>query len=444
MKRVYPAASPTKRTQLLDRVCRGPEGEDAVKLKERTRQHKVYVMLDWLRRAAPDCTLVANRLEQMNETHSGEFASAEHPDVLGRVFVELVEGARSPYTVDEMLSRDPSQMVDELLQYQGYDSFGDPDRSGLLNAVAEAAARDYSWGRILSLELASRHALDSDLWGPLLDGWQEGLADEQQWAETLDLLREHTELYVFADKVANLLTVGINKPRGAIPSDYLSSAATLAEAVWDACNDGTWGVEAPKDSWSGTPMDIAAMRIIKFWLYVLSRIRRKVGENWGGIPEEYRDRFKKVTNSASSAAQRSTSILAGSLHSLFAFDAQWTIYNVIPLLDWSRHPARAQHAWRGFLTWGTWSEDLLPYLLPLYVQAISYVPKELVALREREKFSQHVASIAVHSTSNPVEDGWLRRYLVAADPEDRRLWAKHVGLSLRRLKEDGMFNVWSD
>ena len=133
-------------------------------------------------------------------------------------------------------------------------------------------------------------------------------------------------------------------------------------------------------------------------------------------------------------------LLASQLHFLFALEPDWTRQHVVPLLDWSRNLRRAQQAWHGFLTWGRWSEPLLSDLMPLYEQTFSHMP-ELTDLRDR--FGEHLAAIALFSTHNPVEEGWLGRFLRTVETEDRKRFAGHISYLLRSLDADAIQNLWN-
>jgi hypothetical protein len=125
---------------------------------------------------------------------------------------------------------------------------------------------------------------------------------------------------------------------------------------------------------------------------------------------------------------------------LFSSDADWTRQNVLPLLDWSVDTRRAEQAWHGFLSWGRWSEALLPDLLPLYEATFPHVPN--LPQRLRRQAGGHLASIAVYGPGNPVEEGWLGRFLSAVELEDRTRWASNIGFILRQLEEEAIRDVW--
>jgi Domain of unknown function (DUF4020) len=161
----------------------------------------------------------------------------------------------------------------------------------------------------------------------------------------------------------------------------------------------------------------------------------------GGLPEGYRRYLGGVLSGASHAAELGRVVLAGELFFLFSTDDDWARRSILPLLDWSADPRRAEQAWHGFLSWGRWSEALLPDLMPLYERTftrLTRLPQEL-----RRHFTKHLASIAVYGPNNPVEQGWLGRFLAAAEPDDRANWASDIGFILRQIEEDAIRDLWS-
>jgi hypothetical protein len=121
-------------------------------------------------------------------------------------------------------------------------------------------------------------------------------------------------------------------------------------------------------------------------------------------------------------------------------DRGWTIEHIIPLLDWNTDSRRAEQAWHGYLFWGRWSEAVLSELLPHYEQAIRQLPAEPGRIRER--LYEHLASIAVQSSRNPLQDGWLGRFIGAADEKARIKWANNVWRQLASLPKEVTEQLW--
>jgi hypothetical protein len=436
----YPNASEPRQTRLLDRAVLGPQGEDAQGLEESTRQYAAYNLLYWLHRVAPGSTLTIRQFEEVQQAHEGEFEPREHPD-LDSYTTRLV-ATGSPVTVDELLAEDPAELIGRLLSYQGDSGMERITRGRLLETAAQAVARSYPYGQRLSAALQEREVWDSDLWESIIEGWREAGLTEQQWEEVLDFLVGHPELYSFANEIADLLEKSSREDGdGVIPSSSLSSAEALAEQLWETLRDssadaGLNGTEG----WLFKAINHPGGKLIEFWLLTLSRKRAEADEDWHGLPPEHRRYFDKVLSGESYAAELGRVVLASQLFFLFSSDAGWARQNILPLLDWSVDARRADQPWHGFLSRGKWSEALLPDLIPLYEGAFAHVSD--LPQRLRRQFSNHLASIAVYGSSNPVQEGWLGRFLHAVESEDRAAWASEVGLILRQLEGEAVRDIW--
>lgn len=429
----YPKAAEPARVRLLERVDRGPLGEAAKNLQERM----VYNLLVWLRDAAPNCSLAAAHFKAMQEAHP-DFKPCEHPDL--HYWTVESEGPQSPLTVEELLGKNAQEAIDWLLAYQG-DKFMGPDRKGLLTAIIEAVGQSFKWSWQLVMVLQEKEEWSSDIWGSVLNGWQKDSLTRNQWRKVLTLLRCHSQLYRFARPVADLLEQGVRKEQGELPLSCLPLAEDLAGHLFDACRKGLRDREVlDKENWLSRAINHPGGMIVEFWLQALSKRRAEAGEDWAGLPPRYKQYFRKVLSGKSYTAQLGRVVLASQMRFLFALDVDWTRKNILPLLDWSRGRRRAEQAWHGHLVWGKWHEALLPSLLPLYQRSFSRLSDELSSMRDR--FCEHLASIALYSSSNPVRDGWLQKFLSKADPESRRSWAANVGRELPSLKEESVRSLW--
>jgi len=182
-------------------------------------------------------------------------------------------------------------------------------------------------------------------------------------------------------------------------------------------------------------------KIVQFWLHAISTFRSKDKDKWKGLPEKYIDLLERVIASDSHSAELGRVILSSQILSLFTLDREWTKKNVLPLLDWSINERRAEQAWDGYLALGRWNEALLPNLMPLFEQSFSKLSDRLASMRGR--FSEYLADIAIYGSVNPIQDGWLHKFLRECDVEDRINWTSHVGSQLMDLKEEFAKDLWN-
>jgi hypothetical protein len=62
-------------------------------------------------------------------------------------------GLVSPLSVDELLFKNPAEVIEELVSFQETSPIG-PSREGLIQSVTTAASRNYEWGWRLGHQLA--------------------------------------------------------------------------------------------------------------------------------------------------------------------------------------------------------------------------------------------------------------------------------------------------
>lgn len=433
----YPNATELARVRLLERVDRGPMGEDAKDSDRNTRELMIYDRLVWLRRMAPDCSLVRKRLESMQEAHP-DFKPPAHPDL--HYWTAESEGLRSPLTVEKLLGKSPRKVIDWLLVYKG-DKFMGPDRKDLLITIIAAVSQSFKWSWQLTMVLKKKGEWSSDIWGSIFNGWQRGLLTENQWRKVLTLLGRHAQLYRFARPVADLLEQRMRKGQGELPLSCLSLAEDLAGQLFDVCCKALRDKEAlDNEDWLLRAVNHPGGMIVEFWFQALLRRRKEAGEDWTGLPPEYERYFMKVLSRKSYTAQLGRVVLLSQIGFLFALDADWTRKNTLSLLDWSGDQRRTQQAWHGYLMGVRWHEALLPSLLPLYQQSFSRLSDELSSMRDR--FCEHLANIALYSSSNPMKDGWLQKFVTKSDPESRKSWASSVSQQLLSLGEKSVKELW--
>ena len=169
LHKAYPSAGHSQRIAVLGAVLayRHPDTEDED--RERITAYSHFNWLWWLHSAAPDCTLVEEALEEVQEQYS-DFEPREYPDL--NHWTSRGDGGalshRSPWSVDELLSQPATEWTERLVNFQQTEFFG-PDRRGLHVAVSKAATDNFEWGLNLADALATGRKWDTNLWPALLD-----------------------------------------------------------------------------------------------------------------------------------------------------------------------------------------------------------------------------------------------------------------------------------
>jgi hypothetical protein len=308
--------------------------------------------------------------------------------------------------------------------------------------LTEAAAQNFDWGLGLGIALAKKEAWDSEIWRALCRAWLRAVSTDEQRAQILSLLLEHPRLDRFADSVADLLVHWWWADKTVDPSpELLSTGEEVAQRIWTISGSEVSLSEEPTNGWLHEAINDPGGKVVQFWLYTLSLVRKRAGDKWSGtIPQLYRDRFESATAGTSRAAQLGRVLIASQVRFLFALDPIWTERNVLPLLDFVIDVERAAAAWDGFLSWGTWDEAILPELLPLYERSFQHLLK--ADHSKSDRLCEHLANIAVFASINPMDNGWLDKFVVEAPAESRATWAVYVRQSLGSLSDERLTALW--
>ena len=241
-------------------------------------------------------------------------------------------------------------------------------------------------------------------------------------------------------EVSRLLELGTERPTHRIPAAGIELALLVAEKCWLACSEDSQPEDLEERDWLFSAINDPAGKLAQFWLHAVSQKRRNAGNQWTGIPREFRTLRDSILTGDSRSAELGRVVLASHIHFLFAIDPDWTQESIIPLLDWSVNERQALQAWHGFLCWGRWSEGLLPFLMPLYERTFSRcwrLPRDY-----RRRFCEDLASIAAFSSIHPLKEGWLARFMLAVGPEERSTWAAHMREMLKGMDEGAQETTW--
>ena len=292
--------------------------------------------------------------------------------------------------------------------------------------------------------LQQKHVWDADIWGAVITGWQNSTVSEEHWTKILKTLLEIEEaipsvLY----EACRLLELGINKSSHSIPISQFDLAIGTALKLWDASTRCSEQAREAAGDWLQLAINHPAGSLLSFWLHALSRVRAAAGEEWNGMPQEHQNFLTSVVTGHSYAAAVGRVLIASQTYFLFSTDRGWTLRYVLPLFSFSKDHLTAIQAWHGFLGWGSWTEALLPDLMPRFEETFPKLHTEFGS-EQRESFCGFLAGIACRSSINPITDGWLNRFLLAVTEEERSMWASSVYRTLSGMKEAAVESAWSN
>jgi len=399
-------------------------------------EYEKFNLFYWLFLVDPLCEEARKRLTEIKEKFP-HFREREHPDLDSRVSEATWSGPRSPLTVDELLEKQPSELIDYLVDFVGDDFLG-PDRNGLLITVREAAARNFDWAKALIRCLIERNDPISDLWESVIRGLQNAELTAQQWDFVLSIFREELGLTKHhPNDIADLLKHGAQKEKGGIPPSLLGKADAVAQTIWATLEEKE--IEECND-WVMRAINHPGGKLTLFWCHALSKSRNESRDNHEGLIQPYKKRFNEIIRDRSDAGALGRVILASQLGFLYFLDETWSRKNVVPLFDWNKGARQARQAWDGWLTWGRPFGPVLDELLPHYRNAFSHLLSEL--RNERKRFVEHVAGISLFGMNDPLEENWLYDFLEKVEEEDRVSFASHLSNRLMTMEEETKSGLW--
>lgn len=402
-----------------------------------TRAH--FDWLYWLLRAKPDCTLAGAAMAPIKAQYP-DWQPKDHPDLTHWSGTAEWGGYESPWSVEQLLSRAPSEQLDDLLIFKGTSPnrrFEGPSRDGLLAKVREACKQKAEWGFALAQALVGRALRSSDLWPALLRGLQESNLTTSGWRDLLTLASNPTLHSEHAYDIANFLYDLVKNGGKPFAADLLELANTIAMPIWQAV--GANAEDEDSVDWLSLAINRPAGVIVDFWIHGLSlQMHGKTGPE-RVMPENYRQWFTLVVQDESSKGGMGRCLLASQAAFLFGLDEAWTRQHIIPLFNDSNRQKLTQ-AWDGFLARGRLYPALVEELLPAF---LAVLPRYTTDLHDRQgRFIEFYTALAVFHVSDPMKQ-LLPTLFQRVSLEDRVKFASHIGYFLQQMKQAAKQQLWN-
>lgn len=395
--------------------------------------------LSWLLQAKPDCTIAGAAMAPIIAQYP-DWQPRDHPDLTHWSGTSDWVGYESPWSVEQLLSRPPSEQLDDLLNFKGTPHnrrFDGPSRDGLLAKVREACKQKAEWGFALAQALAGRAQWPSDLWPALFRGLQESNLTTGEWRELLTLSSNPSLHSAHAYDIANLLYALVKDGGKPFAADLLGLANTIALPLWQAI--GTNAQDADIDDWLSRAINRPAGVIVEFWIHGLSLLMHGKTGPERVMPENYRQWFTLVVQDETSKGGMGRCLLASQAAFLFVLDEAWTRQNIIPLFNDSNQQKLTQ-AWDGFLAWGRFYPALAEALLPAFLAVLPRFSTDLHDRRQR--FIEFYTALAVFYVSDPTQQ-LLPVLFQQGSLEDRIAFTSHLGHFLREMKPAAKQQMWN-
>lgn len=430
----YAAVPDPARKAIIDAVlARTLPATDDWSAETRTaRSH--FDWLSWLLHAKPDCALAGAALAPLKVRYP-DWVPSDHPDLTHWTGSEDRMCSESPWSVEQLLAWEPSEQLDDLLNFKG-DHFAGPSRDGLLANACEACKQNTGWAFALAQALYERALWPSDLWSALIRGLQQSALSMDGWCELLTHASNPALQSAHASDIANLLYALVRDGGKPFAVDLLERANTIALPVWQALDANAQDEDI--DDWLSRAINRPAGVIVEFWINGLSLLVRGTDGPERVMPESYRQWLTLVVLDATSKGGMGRSLLASQTAFLFALDEAWTRQHVIPLFSDPDRQRFAQ-AWDGFLVWGRLNPALVEALMPAF---LAVLPRYATHLHDRRRrFIEFFTALAVFHLSDPTQQ-LLPALFMQGSLEDRIAFASHLRYFLRQMQQATKQQLW--
>ena len=432
----YAVAPDSSRKAIVDAVLAHtlPATDDRSAESRTARSH--FDWLSWLLQAKHDCAFADEALAPIKEQYP-DWRPSDHPDLTHWTGSADWVGYESPWSVEQLLAREPAEQLEDLLNFKG-NQFDGPSRDGLLVNVREACKQRASWAFTLAQALTGRALWPSDLWPALIRGLQECDLTMDGWRDLLIIASNPALQTAHADDIANLLYALVRDGGKPFALDLLEQANSIALPVWHAFEASAQDDDV-KD-WLSRAISRPDGVIVEFWINGLSLLLHGKAAPDRVIPDNYRQWFTLVVQDATSKGGMGRCLLASQTAFLFGLNEAWTGQHVIPLFSDPDRQKFAQ-AWDGFLMWGRLYPALVEALMPAFLAALPRYAKDLHDRRQR--FVELYTALVVFNVSDPTQK-LLPAFFQHGSLEDRIAFASHLGYFLRQMQQIAKQQLWDD
>ena len=402
-----PAASPDAISSLVNEVCEpGPESG-----------RYAHCILGWIAERASESEIVQSALAVLRASHP-DGSPLENPDF---------PSWSRPLPAEDLM--DPVEL--EGLHDQ-IEAGAEKAVVGLINEKDERAGRGVDWTDALNA-----------LFSTVVEHPDHGVAVLEVLARAPtgapELERELGEAVLnawgHARDTESLTDAQCIRVGGLLPDVWRLGSERWGDGCTVFSNSG-WLASA-ENHWAGMTA--------RLWKEAVLAERRNAGDRWTGLPDTARSGLEEVLRGDSKASHFAQVVVATHLLLLFQLDEPWCLDNLLPMLDPTLDDHRAIRCWEGYLARGRANEDLLQAgLLDHLVAMASRVDGLANRYPEvRSSYAGLAASLCTDTCIDPLKDGWLPRFIAAADLETRAAWVHEITQRLSRLAADAADSHWS-
>ncbi len=432
---VYARSGEPVRAELLRHAenAMNPAGEDY-------ERYEVFNLLSWLHRHAPDCTLVTEKLGPIQERHP-QWKMREHPDFNSWISGGAVQAVPdSPIQVSQIEAMNlDALLVESTRLAEVKDMFGEPFQAGFLQEIARTAAGNFAWSEGIAAEALERKDVPAEIWSALVRGWSTHHTPEE-WASVLGILERLESVYgTVLFEMSSLLKGAMERKQDGLPVALFGSALARTNAVWAACVAHEPPLPEAAENWVSVAINRTSGYLLEFYFEAFRLLWPKRQGQQGRI-DSVLQALEAAIGGGGPASEIARILVAAKASLLADVSQDWYTEHVLPLLAVPGTPRQSEQNWDGYLVWGTWTQTMLPGLIPAYLR---HLPEITGASDERSRmFCSHLAAFAVFGAVDPLENGWLSEFLTRAQRRERMHWVGSVTQILRDADDQAKESAW--
>jgi len=436
LREVYASSSKEIRAELLAQAeaTYRQEGEGH-------ERYELFNLFSWLHSQAPECDLVTEKLKQIQERHP-EWKVREHPDFnswIGGGVRQLVPESPIPASRIEDMNLEALSIESARLATLT-DPFGDTSKDGFLQEIARTAAANFTWSERIAAEALDSAQPPAEIWSALLRGWSSSHIVEE-WTTILQILARLEPVYgSVLYEIASLLKASVDDKNGNLPRALLGDALRIANSVWRTCTRHEKALPGTSEDWVVVAINRTSGYLLDFYFDALRSVWL-TREQEKPMIQSIVEALKEMSDGELPASEIARILVPSRALLLAGIAPDWYTQHVLPLLSAPTSPRSSEQSWDGYLLWGRWSQEMLPGLLPAY---LNHLPAIASGSGGRSRmYCAHLAAIAVFGAIDPIESGWLDGFLTRSSLRERLNWAGEVVQSLGAADQQAKDSAWA-
>jgi hypothetical protein len=432
---VYGASSEKVRAEFLAQaeVAMNPEGEDY-------ERYEFFNLLSWLHVHAPECTLVTEKLHPIQERHP-QWKVREHPDFNSWISGGAVQAEPdSPIPASQIAEMNLEALLAESARLADVrDMFGDSLKGGFLQEIARTAAGNFVWSEDIAQEALARADVPVEIWSALLRGWSTNHTPEE-WRSLLATVERLEPVYSSVlYELSSLLKGAVERKEDGLPVDLLDNALARANAVWAACAAHEQPLPEAAESWVTVAINRTSGYLLDFYFEALRLLWPNRGQEEVRV-QSILQALETAIDGDNPASEVARILVSAKAALLAEVSQDWYSEHVLPLLVTPATPRSSEQNWDGYLVWGTWTQAMLPGLIPAHLH---HLPEITGASNDRSHmFCRHLAGFAVFGAIDPIDNGWLDEFLTRSEHRERMHWVGSVTQILREATDQAKESAW--